>query len=167
MTGVQTCALPILLSAIATIIASQAVISGAYSISRQALQLGFLPRMHVEHTSENQEGQIYLPRINWLLMIAVLTLVLAFKSSTNLASAYGIAVTGNMIVTTLLAGFVFFDLWKWSKRKTLSFLAIFLTMDLCFFFANILKIPDGGWFPILIGCVLFVLITTWKKGRAI
>ena len=157
----------ILLSAIATIIASQAVISGAYSISRQALQLGFLPRMHVEHTSENQEGQIYLPRINWLLMIAVLTLVLAFKSSTNLASAYGIAVTGNMIVTTLLAGFVFFDLWKWSKRKTLSFLAIFLTMDLCFFFANILKIPDGGWFPILIGCALFVLMTTWKKGRAI
>jgi len=157
----------ILLSTIATIIASQAVITGAYSISRQALQLGFLPRMHVEHTSENQEGQIYLPRINWLLMIAVMSLVLAFKSSTNLASAYGIAVTGNMIVTTLLAGFVFLDVWKWSKRRTLSFLIIFLTMDLAFFFANILKIPDGGWFPILIGLLLFILMTTWKKGRAL
>ena len=157
----------ILLSTIATIIASQAVITGAYSISRQALQLGFLPRMHVEHTSENQEGQIYLPRINWLLMIAVMSLVLAFKSSTNLASAYGIAVTGNMIVTTLLAVFVFLDVWKWSKRRTLSFLIIFLTMDLAFFFANILKIPDGGWFPILIGLLLFILMTTWKKGRAL
>ena len=157
----------ILLSTIATIIASQAVITGAYSISRQALQLGFLPRMHGEHTSENQEGQIYLPRINWLLMIAVMSLVLAFKSSTNLASAYGIAVTGNMIVTTLLAGFVFLDVWKWSKRRTLSFLIIFLTMDLAFFFANILKIPDGGWFPILIGLLLFILMTTWKKGRAL
>jgi len=157
----------ILLSTIATIIASQAVITGAYSISRQALQLGFLPRMHVEHTSENQEGQIYLPRINWLLMIAVMSLVLAFKSSTNLASAYGIAVTGNMIVTILLAGFVFLDVWKWSKRITLSFLIIFLTMDLAFFFANILKIPDGGWFPILIGLLLFILMTTWKKGRAL
>ena len=123
--------------------------------------------MHVEHTSENQEGQIYLPRINWLLMIAVMSLVLAFKSSTNLASAYGIAVTGNMIVTTLLAGFVFLDVWKWSKRRTLSFLIIFLTMDLAFFFANILKIPDGGWFPILIGLLLFILMTTWKKGRAL
>jgi len=130
----------IILATLAAIIASQAVITGAFSVSRQALLLGFLPRMHVEHTSENQEGQIYLPRINWLLMIAVMALVVTFKSSGNLAGAYGIAVTGDMVISTLL---------------------------LAFFSANILKIPDGGWFPILIGTVIFILMTTWKKGRAL
>jgi KUP system potassium uptake protein len=157
----------IVLATLATIIASQAVITGAFSVSRQALQLGFLPRMHVEHTSENQEGQIYLPRINWLLMIAVMVLVLTFKSSGNLASAYGIAVTGDMVISTLLASFVFYEVWKWNSIKTLIFMAIFLVIDFAFFSANILKIPDGGWFPILIGSVLFVLMTTWKRGRAL
>ena len=157
----------IVLATLAAIIASQAVITGAFSVSRQALQLGFLPRMHVEHTSENQEGQIYLPRINWLLMIAVMALVVTFKSSGNLAGAYGIAVTGDMVISTLLASFVFYEVWKWNSAKTLIFMAIFLIIDLAFFSANILKIPDGGWFPILIGSVIFVLMTTWKKGRAL
>jgi len=157
----------IVLATLAAIIASQAVITGAFSVSRQALQLGFLPRMHVEHTSENQEGQIYLPRINWLLMIAVMALVVIFKSSGNLAGAYGIAVTGDMVISTLLASFVFYEVWKWNSTKTLIFMAIFLIIDFAFFSANILKIPDGGWFPILIGSVIFVLMTTWKKGRAL
>ena len=157
----------IVLATLAAIIASQAVITGAFSVSRQALQLGFLPRMHVEHTSENQEGQIYLPRINWLLMIAVMALVVTFKSSGNLAGAYGIAVTGDMVISTLLASFVFYEVWKWNSAKTLIFMAIFLIIDFAFFSANILKIPDGGWFPILIGSVIFVLMTTWKKGRAL
>ena len=157
----------IVLATLAAIIASQAVITGAFSVSRQALQLGFLPRMHVEHTSENQEGQIYLPRINWLLMIAVMALVVTFKSSGNLAGAYGIAVTGDMVISTLLASFVFYEVWKWNSAKTLIFMAIFLVIDFAFFSANILKIPDGGWFPILIGSVIFVLMTTWKKGRAL
>jgi len=157
----------IILATLAAIIASQAVITGAFSVSRQALLLGFLPRMHVEHTSENQEGQIYLPRINWLLMIAVMTLVVTFKSSGNLAGAYGIAVTGDMVISTLLASFVFYEVWKWNSIKTVIFMAIFLIIDLAFFSANILKIPDGGWFPILIGSVIFILMTTWKKGRAI
>jgi KUP system potassium uptake protein len=156
----------IILSTLATVIASQAVITGAFSVSRQALQLGFLPRMHVKHTSENQEGQIYLPRINWLLMIAVMALVVTFKSSGNLAAAYGIAVTGNMVITTLLAGFVFYKVWNWNLTKTISFMVVFLIIDLAFFSANILKIPDGGWFPLLIGIMLFILMTTWKKGRA-
>lgn len=157
----------IVLATLAAIIASQAVITGAFSVSRQALQLGFLPRMHVEHTSENQEGQIYLPRINWLLMIAVMALVVIFKSSGNLAGAYGIAVTGDMVISTLLASFVFYEVWKWNSTKTVIFMAIFLVIDFAFFSANILKIPDGGWFPILIGSVIFVLMTTWKKGRAV
>jgi KUP system potassium uptake protein len=157
----------IILATLAAIIASQAVITGAFSVSRQALQLGFLPRMHVEHTSENQEGQIYLPRINWLLMISVMALVVTFKSSGNLAGAYGIAVTGDMVISTLLASFVFYEVWKWNSIKTLIFMAIFLMIDFAFFGANILKIPDGGWFPILICCILFVLMTTWKKGRAL
>ncbi|CAM8304930.1 potassium transporter Kup [Candidatus Methylopumilus universalis] len=157
----------IILATLAAIIASQAVITGAFSVSRQALLLGFLPRMHVEHTSENQEGQIYLPRINWLLMIAVMALVVTFKSSGNLAGAYGIAVTGDMVISTLLASFVFYEVWKWNSIKTVIFMAIFLIIDLAFFSANILKIPDGGWFPILIGTVIFILMTTWKKGRAL
>ena len=157
----------IVLATLATIIASQAVITGAFSVSRQALQLGFLPRMHVAHTSENQEGQIYLPRINWLLMIAVMVLVITFKSSGNLAGAYGIAVTGDMVISTLLASFVFYEVWKWNSTKTIIFMFIFLMIDFAFFSANILKIPDGGWFPILIGLIIFLLMTTWKKGRAL
>ncbi|HLD09952.1 MAG TPA: KUP/HAK/KT family potassium transporter, partial [Methylophilaceae bacterium] len=153
------------LATMAAIIASQAVISGAFSVSRQALQLGFLPRMQVQHTSEREEGQIYMPRVNWGLMVGVMALVIGFESSGNLAAAYGIAVTGDMVITTLLAGVVFHVVWGWSWLRTGLLVALFLVVDLAFFGANVLKIPDGGWFPLLIGIVIFTLMTTWKTGR--
>ena len=153
------------LATLATVIASQAVITGAFSVSRQALQLGYLPRMHIQHTSENTEGQVYMPRVNWGLMIGVMALVISFRSSGNLAAAYGIAVTGDMVITTLLAAVVFREIWRWGKLKTYSLIALFLTIDLAFFSANVLKIPDGGWVPLLIGFVIFVLMLTWKNGR--
>ncbi|NOU24336.1 MAG: KUP/HAK/KT family potassium transporter, partial [Methylotenera sp.] len=156
----------IILATLAAVIASQAVITGAFSVSRQALQLGYLPRMHVEHTSESEEGQIYMPRVNWGLMIAVMALVLSFKSSGNLAAAYGIAVTGDMVITTLLAGIVFHNIWGWSKLRTGMLVAMFLTIDIAFFSANVLKIPDGGWVPLFIGLIIFTLMLTWKTGRA-
>lgn len=155
----------IALATISTVVASQAVISGAFSVSRQAQQLGYMPRMLVQHTSESEKGQIYLPRVNWLLMIAVMGLVVGFGSSSNLAAAYGIAVTGDMVITTLLAAMVFHGAWGWSWTKTLAIAGIFLTIDLAFFSANVLKIPVGGWVPILIGAVIFTLMTTWKTGR--
>ena len=154
------------LATLAAVIASQAVITGAYSVSRQALQLGYLPRMHVEHTSESQEGQIYMPRVNWGLMIAVMVLVLSFKSSGNLAAAYGLAVTGDMIITSLLAGIVFHHIWGWSKLRTGMLIGMFLTIDVAFFSANVLKIPDGGWVPLIIGIFIFTLMLTWKTGRS-
>ena len=155
----------IILATLAAVIASQAVITGAFSVSRQALQLGFLPRMHVEHTSESEEGQIYMPRVNWGLMIAVMILVLSFKTSGNLAAAYGLAVTGDMVITTLLAGIVFHYIWGWSKIRTGALVTLFLTFDIAFFSANVLKIPDGGWVPLIIGIVIFTLMLTWKTGR--
>lgn len=155
----------IVLATLATVIASQAVITGAFSVSRQALQLGFIPRMHVEHTSEMTEGQVYMPRINWGLMIAVMCLVITFQSSGELAAAYGIAVTGDMVIATLLAAVVFHHLWGWSKLRTGLLISIFLIVDLSFFSANILKIPDGGWVPLLIGSIIFTLMLTWKTGR--
>ena len=155
----------IILATMAAVIASQAVISGAFSVSRQALQLGFLPRMHVEHTSESEEGQIYLPRINILLMVGVIALVLGFKSSGNLAAAYGIAVIGNMVMTTMLACIVFYNIWGWSKLKVGVALSVFLTIDLALLGANLIKIPDGGWAPLLIGIIIFTLMTSWKTGR--
>jgi len=157
----------ILLATLSTVIAAQAVISGAFSVSRQALQLGFLPRMPIFHTSDRQQGQIYIPRVNWGLMIAVMALVIGFKSSGNLAAAYGIAVTGDMVITTLLASVVFHGVWGWSLLRTGIIVAIFLTVDLAFFTANVLKIPDGGWFPLLIGIIIYTLMTTWKTGRAL
>ena len=157
----------IILATLATVIASQAVITGAFSVSRQALQLGFIPRMHVEHTSEKTEGQVYMPRVNWGLMIAVMVLVVSFQSSGDLAAAYGIAVTGDMVIATLLAAVVFHHLWGWSKLRTGALIALFLTVDLSFFGANILKIPDGGWVPLLIGSVIFTLMLTWKTGRTL
>ncbi len=156
----------IILATLAAVIASQAVITGAFSVSRQALQLGYLPRMHVEHTSESHEGQIYMPRINWGLMLAVMALVLGFKSSGNLAAAYGIAVTGDMVITSLLAGMVFHHMWGWSKSRTGALVGLFLTVDIAFFSANVLKIPDGGWVPLVIGIVIFTLMNTWKTGRS-
>lgn len=153
------------LATLATVIASQAVISGTFSVSRQALHLGYMPRMQVQHTSESEAGQIYLPRVNWGLMAAVMALVLGFGSSSNLAAAYGIAVTGDMVITTILAALVFRGVWGWSWTRTLSLAAMFLTVDLAFFGANILKIPAGGWFPLLVGVLLFTLMLTWKRGR--
>lgn len=153
------------LSTLATVIASQAVITGAFSVSRQALQLGYLPRMHVTYTSESEQGQVYMPRINWGLMVAVMVLVVSFRSSGELAAAYGIAVTGDMVITTLLASIVFREIWGWSKLKTGMLVTLFLVVDLAFFSANILKIPDGGWVPLLIGLVIFTLMLTWKTGR--
>ena len=157
----------ILLATVSTVIASQAVITGAFSVSRQALQLGYLPRMHIQHTSESEQGQVYMPRVNWGLMLATMVLVIGFGSSSKLAAAYGIAVTGDMVITTLLASIVFREIWRWSAIKTYSLIALFLVIDLAFFSANLLKVPDGGWVPLLIGSIIFVLMLTWKNGRYI
>ncbi|MEO5354666.1 MAG: potassium transporter Kup [Magnetococcus sp. XQGC-1] len=154
------------LATAATIIASQAVISGAFSATRQAIQLGYLPRLRVIHTSSSEQGQIYVPVTNWLLLFAVVALVLGFKSSANLAAAYGIAVTGTMIaVTSLSFGIVLKHLFSWSWWLALPLLALFLAVDLGFFAANALKFMDGGWFPLAMGSVLFFLMATWRKGQ--
>ena len=155
----------IVLSTIATVIASQAVISGAYSMTQQAIQLGYSPRMQVQHTSDRQIGQIYLPGINWTLMIAVIALVIGFGSSANLGAAYGIAVTGTMLITNLLAFYAAQYLWKWSPWRALLGVLPFIVIDFIFFAANIVKIAAGGWFPLAFGLVLFLLLTTWKQGR--
>jgi KUP system potassium uptake protein len=141
------------------------VISGAFSVTRQAMQLGFVPRMEVQHTSENEAGQIYLPAVNWGLMVAVMILVLGFKTSNNLAAAYGIAVTGDMVITSILATVVVAKGWKWGWPRACALFACFLSVELVFLAANILKIPDGGWFPLVAGVGVFVLMTTWKRGR--
>ncbi|MCP5269502.1 MAG: potassium transporter Kup [Zoogloeaceae bacterium] len=155
----------VMLATVATIIASQAVISGAFSISRQAMQLGFMPRMEVQHTSETEQGQIYLPAINWGLLLAVFILVIGFGSSNNLAAAYGIAVTGDMVITSLLATVVVAKVWGWGWYRAVALFSCFLVVELAFLTANIHKIPDGGWFPLVAGAVVFVLMTTWKRGR--
>ncbi len=155
----------LLLATLATVIASQAVISGAFSLSRQAIQLGYSPRMNILHTSDDEAGQIYIPAINWLLMAAVFILVISFKSSTALASAYGLAVTGTMISTTILAFIVIRQLWNWHRLTSVGFLAVFLSFDLLFFSTNSLKIPEGGWLPLVVGFSLFLVISTWIKGR--
>lgn len=153
------------LATLATVIASQAVISGAFSVTRQAIQLNFVPRMEVQHTSDKAAGQIYLPAVNWGLMAAVMILVIGFKSSDNLAAAYGIAVTGDMVITSLLACMVVAKAWKWGWPKAIALFSCFLAVELVFLFANILKIPDGGWFPLVAGVFVFVLMTTWRRGR--
>jgi KUP system potassium uptake protein len=155
----------VLLATMATIIASQAVISGAFSVTQQAIQLGFMPRLRITHTSESAAGQIYIPTINWALMIMVIILVLTFRSSSNLAAAYGIAVTGAMLIDGVLIAVVLLTMWKWNRVLAYSLLAVFFTIDLLYFSANLLKVPDGGWFPLLIGAVAFTLLTTWAKGR--
>jgi KUP system potassium uptake protein len=155
----------VLLATAATIIASQAVISGAFSVTQQAIQLGFIPRLRITHTSESAAGQIYIPMINWALMVMVILLVLTFQSSSNLAAAYGIAVTGAMAIDTILLGVVFFSLWNWPAWKAVPLLALFMLVDVLYFGANLLKVPDGGWFPLLIGAIAFTLLTTWAKGR--
>jgi KUP system potassium uptake protein len=141
------------------------VISGAFSVTRQAMQLGFVPRMAVQHTSEKEKGQIYLPFVNWGLFALVLALVLGFRSSGNLAAAYGIAVTGDMVITSILAAMVVSRVWGWGPLRAGALFACFLVIELSFFGANVLKIPDGGWFPLVVGGVIFTLLSTWKRGR--
>jgi len=155
----------IALSTLATVIASQAVISGAFSITRQAMQLGFVPRVEVQQTSEKEQGQIYLPGVNWGLAIAVAVLVLGFRSSSNMAAAYGIAVTGDMVITSILATVVAARVWGWGWWRAGALFACFLVVEITFLLANLEKIPDGGWFPLAVGVVVFTLMTTWKRGR--
>ena len=152
------------LATLATVIASQAVISGAFSVSRQAMQLGFLPRIEVQFTSEKAQGQVYLPGVNWGLFVAVIILVLGFQTTDNLAAAYGIAVTGDMVITSVLATFVAAKSWGWGWGRSIALFAVFLSVELTFLFANVLKIPHGGWFPLVAGAMIFLVMTTWKRG---
>ncbi|HEX8447034.1 MAG TPA: potassium transporter Kup [Sphingomonas sp.] len=162
----ETFRLPlVILATLATVIASQAVISGAFSVTQQAIQLGFMPRLRIVHTSSQAAGQIYIPVINWALMVMVILLVLTFGSSSNLAAAYGIAVTGAMLIDTALIAVVLFSLWHWNKLWAGFLLAIFAIIDAAYFAANLTKVPDGGWFPLLIGFIAFTFLTTWARGR--
>lgn len=155
------------IATLATVIASQALITGAFSLTRQAVQLGYLPRFEIKHTSEDEIGQIYIPAINWALMVACVALVLTFRSSSNLAAAYGVAVTTTMAITTILLVVVARERWKWSLATAGLFAAFFLIIDMAFLGANIIKIPAGGWVPLVLGVVVFTLMTTWKRGRRI
>ncbi|MGH8438473.1 MAG: potassium transporter Kup [Pseudomonas sp.] len=155
------------LATLATVIASQAVISGAFSLTRQAIQLGYVPRMQIQHTSSHEQGQIYIGAVNWALMVGVILLVLGFESSDALASAYGVAVTGTMLMTTLLVSTVMLLLWKWPPVLAVPVLLGFLLVDGLFFAANVPKVVQGGAFPVLAGIALFVLMTTWKRGKQI
>lgn len=155
------------LATLATVIASQAVISGAFSLTQQAIQLGYIPRMQVQHTSSAEQGQIYIGAVNWTLMVGVVLLVLGFESSGALAAAYGVAVTGTMLMTTLLVAVVMLLLWKWPPLLAVPVLLGFLVVDGLFFAANLPKVLQGGAFPVIAGIVLFVLMSTWKRGRQI
>ena len=155
----------VILATLATVIASQAVISGAFSMTSQAILLGFVPRMKVRHTSDREIGQIYMPLVNWTLLILVVAVVLAFKKSENLAAAYGIAVTTTMIVTTFLAAIVMRVVWRWNTLLVTLVISAFLIVDLAFLTANLLKIMEGGWFPLLLGAACFLLLMTWYQGR--
>ena len=152
------------LATLATVIASQAVITGAYSLTRQAIQLGLLPRFEIRHTSESHSGQIYIPRINMLLFISVILLVLMFRSSSALASAYGIAVTGTMVVTAMMGFVVIWRVWRWSPFAAAALIAPFLLLDLTFLAANLLKVIEGGWVPLALGAVVMLLMYTWRHG---
>jgi KUP system potassium uptake protein len=155
------------LATAATVIASQAVISGSFSLTRQAVQLGYMPRMTIEHTSDRQIGQIYIPAINWILMVACIGLVIGFQSSSALAAAYGVAVTTDMVFTTILFAVFAAIRWRWSRTLAIGFAAVFLFVDLAFWGANILKIFDGGWFPLVVALAAFTLMSTWQGGRRI
>ncbi|MEN9574473.1 MAG: hypothetical protein RL514_2328 [Verrucomicrobiota bacterium] len=153
------------LSTAATVIASQALISGAYSLTMQAIQLGYLPRMNIRHTSRDERGQIYMPHVNWALMLSSIGLVLGFRSSTNLAAAYGIAVTLTMLVTTMLFYFAARHLWGWSSAKAIAVCCIFIGLEAAFCASNLLKVAHGGWFPLVAGAGIFAIMATWKTGR--
>jgi KUP system potassium uptake protein len=155
----------VILATAATVIASQAVITGAFSVTQQAIQLGFIPRLRITHTSASTAGQIYIPAINWALMIMVILLVLTVQSSSNLASAYGIAVTGAMTIDGFLLAVLLFSLWNWNRFLAAALLAALFSVDFAYLAANLTKIPDGGWFPLLVGLVAFTLLTTWARGR--
>jgi KUP system potassium uptake protein len=155
----------VVLATAAAIIASQALISGAFSLTRQAIQLGYAPRLDIAHTSSMEMGQVYVPQVNWGMAIATILIVLGFQSSSALAAAYGIAVTVTMVITALLLHVVARERWGWPKWTTLLVTGIFLAVDLAFFGANIIKIPNGGWLPLAIAAVTFTLMTTWKTGR--
>ena len=155
----------LVLATVATVIASQAVISGAFSVARQAVQMGLLPRMLIIHTSGDEKGQIYVPFTNWTLYVAVVALVLGFQNSSNLAAAYGIAVTGTMLIDTVLLAFVMVLIWRWNRLAVALFAGGLLLVDLAFFAANAIKIPQGGWFPIAMALVSFTVLTTWRHGR--
>jgi KUP system potassium uptake protein len=154
-----------LLATAAAIIASQAVITGAFSVTQQAIQLGFMPRLRSEHTSASTAGQIYVPLANWMLMTMVILLVLFFQTSSNLSSAYGIAVTGAMFIDTCLLSVVLFRLWKWPVYYAVPLLALFFLVDGAYFASNLTKVPSGGWVPLLVGFIIFAFLTTWAKGR--
>ncbi len=155
----------VVLATLATVIASQAVISGAFSVARQAVQMGLLPRMQIIHTSGREEGQIYVPFTNWTLYLAVVALVVGFQNSSNLAAAYGIAVTTTMLIDTVLVAFVMVLLWRWNLMLVALVVGSLLVVDIAFFSANIIKIPEGGWFPIAMALVSFTVLTTWRRGR--
>jgi KUP system potassium uptake protein len=155
----------VILATAATVIASQAVISGAFSVARQSVQMGFLPRMMIIHTSGKEEGQIYVPFTNWTLYLAVVALVIGFQSSSNLAAAYGIAVTGTMLIDTILVAFVMALMWRWHWSVVALVAGSLMAVDLAFFAANVIKIPHGGWFPIAMALTSFTVLTTWRRGR--
>lgn len=157
----------VVLATLATIIASQAVISGAYSVTQQAIQLGFLPRLAIRHTSEKAAGQIYVPLVNWLLLALVIALVMGFRSSGALAAAYGIAVTGTMFITALMTGVLTLRVWQWPKLAGGALTLVFLVVDGAYFASNATKVPDGGWFPLLVAGVCLFVLTTWARGRRI
>ena len=155
------------IATVATVIASQALISGSYSLTMQAVQLGYSPRLDIQHTSADEKGQIYIPAINWVLMICCIGLVLGFRTSSNLAAAYGVAVTTTMVATSLLFYVVARERWRWSLPVAIVVGGAFLLVDVAFWGANLLKIPHGGWFPLVVGAIIFTMLTTWKKGRQI
>jgi KUP system potassium uptake protein len=157
----------VLIATAAAIIASQALISGAFSLTRQAIQLGYCPRLDIEHTSSHEMGQVYVPQVNWALMISTIAIVIGFASSTALAAAYGIAVTLTMVITAILLHVVATERWRWPHAAAFLLTGTLLTVDLAFFGANALKIAHGGWLPLVIGALLFTLMTTWKTGRQI
>ncbi len=156
----------VVLATMATIIASQAVISGAFSVAQQSVQLGFLPRLKIVHTSARSAGQIYIPMINWTLLVLVILLVLGFRTSDDLAAAYGIAVTGTMTITTMMVAVLVLTVWHWPRWWAVPLLVVMLVIDGAYFASNLTKIPDGGWFPLMVGGVAFTLLTTWARGSA-
>ena len=157
----------VILSTAAASVASQAVISGAFSLTRQAVQLGYMPRMEIDHTSAREIGQIYIPAINHALMLSCIALVIGFRTSSNLAAAYGVAVSTTMVITTILLFVLAREKWGWSLLRAGSLALFFMVIDLAFFTANIIKVPDGGWFPLLVAAAVIILMTTWRRGREI